>query len=92
MCYVSVSLNAVLYTSNYLSDITHVKIEVSERPLDLSYPAVEPELLQSVVSKLCDIIENAQSPALLIDNEASVFGVTSLLNDLSQNAQFHLQV
>ncbi|MDC4571296.1 thiamine pyrophosphate-binding protein [Acinetobacter baumannii] len=65
-------------------DITHVKIEVSERPLDLSYPAVEPELLQSVVSKLCDIIENAQSPALLIDNEASVFGVTSLLNDLSQ--------
>ena len=68
---VSVSLNAVLYTSNY-GDITHVKIEVSERPLDLSYPAVEPELLQSVVSKLCDIIENAQSPALLIDNEASV--------------------
>ncbi|MFD2013195.1 alpha-keto acid decarboxylase family protein [Acinetobacter vivianii] len=65
------------------SDITHVKIEVTDRPLDLSYPAVEPELLQSAVAKLCEVIGSA-NPALLIDNEASVFGVTSLLNDLSQ--------
>ncbi|OEC89710.1 alpha-keto acid decarboxylase family protein [Acinetobacter sp. YK3] len=66
------------------SDITHVKIEVTDRPLDLSYPAVEPELLQSAVAKLCEVIGSAKNPALLIDNEASVFGVTSLLNDLSQ--------
>ena len=66
------------------SDITHVKIEVTDRPLDLSYPAVEPELLHSAVAKLCEVIGAAQHPALLIDNEASVFGVTSLLNDLSQ--------
>jgi TPP-dependent 2-oxoacid decarboxylase len=66
------------------SDITHVKIEVTDRPLDLSYPAVEPELLQSAVTKLCEVIGSAKNPALLIDNEASVFGVTSLLNDLSQ--------
>lgn len=66
------------------SDITHVKIEVADRPLDLSYPAVEPELLQSAVAKLCEVIGSAKNPALLIDNEASVFGVTSLLNDLSQ--------
>ncbi|WDZ50343.1 thiamine pyrophosphate-binding protein [Acinetobacter vivianii] len=66
------------------SDITHVKIEVTDRPLDLSYPAVEPELLQSAVAKLCEVIGSAKYPALLIDNEASVFGVTSLLNDLSQ--------
>lgn len=66
------------------SDITHVKIEVSDRPLDLSYPKVEPELLQQAVAKLCDILAQAERPALLIDNEASVFGVTSLLNDLSQ--------
>lgn len=66
------------------SDITHVKIEVIDRPLDLSYPAVEPELLQSAVAKLCEVIGSAKNPALLIDNEASVFGVTSLLNDLSQ--------
>lgn len=66
------------------SDITHVKVEVTDRPLDLSYPAVEPELLQSAVAKLCDILAHAKCPALLIDNEASVFGVTSLLNDLSQ--------
>lgn len=66
------------------SDITHIKIEVSDRPLDLSYPTVEPELLQEAVSKLCDVISRAQSPALLVDQEASVFGVTSLLEDLSQ--------
>lgn len=66
------------------SDITHVKIEVTDRALDLSYPAVEPELLHSAVAKLCEVIGSAKSPALLIDNEASVFGVTSLLNDLSQ--------
>ena len=45
------------------SDITHVKIEVDARPLELRYPAVEPELLHSVVDQL--------------------FGVTSLLHDLS---------
>ncbi|ENW78765.1 hypothetical protein F909_03727 [Acinetobacter sp. ANC 3929] len=66
------------------SDITHVKIEVSDRALDLSYPVVEPELLQSAVAKLCEVIGSAKNPALLIDNEASVFGVTSLLSDLSQ--------
>lgn len=66
------------------SDITHIKIEVSDRPLDLSYPTVEPELLQEAVFKLCDVISRAQSPALLVDQEASVFGVTSLLEDLSQ--------
>lgn len=66
------------------SDITHVKIEVTDRPLDLSYPAVEPECLQQAVSKLCEILAQAERPALLIDNEAAVFGVTSLLNDLSQ--------
>ncbi|MCH7315352.1 thiamine pyrophosphate-binding protein [Acinetobacter sp. ANC 3882] len=66
------------------SDITHVKIEVSDRALDLSYPAVEPELLHSAVAKLCEVIGSAKNPALLIDNEASVFGVTSLLSDLSQ--------
>lgn len=66
------------------SDITHVKIEVTDRSLDLSYPRVEPELLQSAVTKLCEVIAQAKRPALLIDNEASVFGVTSLLSDLSQ--------
>ncbi|UUM29125.1 thiamine pyrophosphate-binding protein [Acinetobacter colistiniresistens] len=66
------------------SDITHVKIELTERSLDLSYPTVEPELLHSAVSKLCEVIAQAKRPALLIDNEASVFGVTSLLSDLSQ--------
>lgn len=65
------------------SDITHVKIEVDERPLDLSYPSVEPDLLSSVVDQLCGILAKAKSPALLIDNEAAVFGVTSLLHDLS---------
>jgi len=65
------------------SDITHVKIEVDERPLDLRYPSVEPDLLQSVVDQLCGILAKAKSPALLIDNEAAVFGVTSLLHDLS---------
>jgi indolepyruvate decarboxylase len=65
------------------SDITHVKIEVDIRPLELRYPAVEPELLQSVVDQLCTILAKAKSPALLIDNEAAVFGVTALLHDLS---------
>lgn len=65
------------------SDITHVKIEVDERPLDLRYPSVEPDLLHSVVDQLCGILAKAKSPALLIDNEAAVFGVTSLLHDLS---------
>ncbi|MHA3890708.1 alpha-keto acid decarboxylase family protein [Acinetobacter sp. GXMZU3951] len=66
------------------SDITHVKIEVDEQPLDLSYPSVDPDVLQSAVSRLCEVLARAKKPALLIDNEASVFGVTSLLNDLSQ--------
>ena len=66
------------------SDITHVKIEVDEQPLDLSYPSVDPDVLQSAVSRLCKVLARAKKPALLIDNEASVFGVTSLLNDLSQ--------
>lgn len=66
------------------SDITHVKIEVTDRSLDLSYPRVEPELLQSAVTKLCEVIAQAKRPALLIDNEASVFGITSLLDDLSK--------
>jgi len=65
------------------SDITHVKIEVDTRPLELHYPAVEPELLHSVVDQLCGILAKAKSPALLVDNEAAVFGVTSLLHDLS---------
>lgn len=66
------------------SDITHVKIEVDEQPLDLSYPSVDPDVLQSAVNRLCEVLTRAKKPALLIDNEASVFGVTSLLNDLSQ--------
>lgn len=66
------------------SDITHVKIEVSDRPLDLRYPAVDAELLQQAVNKLCDVLDQAKRPALLIDNAASVFGVTSLLDDLSK--------
>lgn len=66
------------------SDITHVKIEVDEQPLDLSYPSVDPDVLQSAVSRLCEVLARAKKPALLIDSEASVFGVTSLLNDLSQ--------
>lgn len=66
------------------SDITHVKIEVTEQALDLSYPAVEPELLNSAVQRLCEVLALAKKPALLIDNEASVFGVTSLLHDLSR--------
>ena len=65
------------------SDITHVKIEVDTRPLELGYPAIEPELLHSVVDQLCGILAKAKSPALLVDNEAAVFGVTSLLHDLS---------
>lgn len=65
------------------SDITHVKIEVDARPLELGYPAIEPELLHSVVDQLCGILAKAKSPALLVDNEAAVFGVTSLLHDLS---------
>lgn len=65
------------------SDITHVKIEVNTRPLELGYPVIEPELLHSVVDQLCDILAKAKSPALLVDNEAAVFGVTSLLHDLS---------
>ncbi len=65
------------------SDITHVKIEVDTRPLELRYPSVEPELLHSVVDQLCGILVKAKSPALLVDNEAAVFGVTSLLHDLS---------
>ena len=65
------------------SDITHVKIEVDTCPLELGYPAIEPELLHSVVDQLCGILARAKSPALLVDNEAAVFGVTSLLHDLS---------
>lgn len=72
------------------SDITHVKIEVDERPLDLSYPSVEPDLLSSVVDQLCGILAKAKSPALLIDNEAAVFGVTSLLHDLSNKCSIPL--
>ena len=65
------------------SDITHVKIEVDTRPLELGYPAIEPELLHIVVDQLSGILAKAKSPVLLVDNEAAVFGVTSLLHDLS---------
>ena len=66
------------------SDITHIKIEVFDQPIELVRPAVDPELLLSAVERFCEVLQHAKKPALLIDNEASVFGVTSLLHDLSQ--------
>ncbi|SPL71917.1 alpha-keto acid decarboxylase family protein [Acinetobacter stercoris] len=66
------------------SDITHIKIEVNEQPLNLIQPKSDPELLDDAVNKIVKAIAKAERPALLIDNEAQIFNVTDLLMDLAQ--------
>lgn len=66
------------------SDITHVKIDVDGRTLDLSKPKSDPEVLAHVVQLLSEQISQAKNPALLIDHDAHTFQVTTLLGQLAE--------
>jgi len=65
------------------SDITHVKIQIDDQPLCLERPVSDPEILEQAVDELFKCLSQAKKPALLIDNEADIFNVTTLLAELS---------
>ncbi|MDQ8951862.1 thiamine pyrophosphate-binding protein [Acinetobacter rudis] len=74
------------------SDITHIKINCPYRLLDLSDPQIETDVLQTIVTQLCDVIHRADRPALLIDQEASVFEVTKIVADIAQKCSIPFAV
>ncbi|WP_111860584.1 alpha-keto acid decarboxylase family protein [Acinetobacter sp. CFCC 10889] len=65
------------------SDLTHVKIQVEDQPLNFTMPKSDPELLENAIEILTTAIVQAKSPVLLIDNEAQIFQVTKLIEKLA---------
>lgn len=69
------------------SDITHLKIKEPEQPLDLTYPSGDLSIMQDAIEVLSQRINQAKNPVLLIDNEAHIFSVTTLLTEISDKHQ-----
>lgn len=49
------------------SDITFHKIEVEDKPLDLSYPKSDPGAVQEAVERVAKLIENSKCPVIIAD-------------------------
>lgn len=64
------------------SDITHIKIEVEKRPLNLTLPSSDPELLEMALEEICSALSKSKRPAFLIDYAAKVFGISPILTDI----------
>lgn len=65
------------------SDITHIKIEVEKRPLNLDLPSGDPELFEIALNEVCTMFSKAIRPAFLIDYTAKVFGLSSILTEIA---------
>ncbi len=69
------------------SDIAYLDIEVPEAPLVLAQPPSDPERLASCVTAIADRLSAATSPAILVDEDASRYGVAAEITELAAKAQ-----
>ena len=69
------------------SDITHLTIEAPQEPLDITWPASDPERLASAVERIAELFAQAQSPVLLVDLDADRHGFAESLRELVEKTQ-----
>jgi indolepyruvate decarboxylase len=69
------------------SDIAYLEIEVPAAPLALAEPPSDPERLRSCVAALAQRLSTATAPAILVDQDASRFGVLPELVELARKLQ-----
>lgn len=69
------------------SDIGYVEVEVPETPLMLAYPTSDEKQLTRCCEKIVALLEEASSPALLVDIDADRFGVAGLVAALADHMQ-----
>jgi TPP-dependent 2-oxoacid decarboxylase len=66
------------------TDISYVSIEAAKKPLNLNYPASDPETIKKFIEHAAQIVEKATRPIVLIDLEAQRFPMQSFINDFLQ--------
>ncbi|HMA72285.1 MAG TPA: thiamine pyrophosphate-binding protein, partial [Xanthobacteraceae bacterium] len=69
------------------SDIAYLDIEVPIGPLVLANTPSDPERLRSCIAAIAGRLSTAKSPAILVDADASRFGVASDLMELAEKMQ-----
>jgi indolepyruvate decarboxylase len=69
------------------SDIAYLDIEVPVGPLTLADPPSDTERLRSCIAAIAERFSAAVSPAILVDADASRFGVASDLMELAEKTQ-----
>jgi indolepyruvate decarboxylase len=72
------------------SDISHLEIEVPDRPLKLEMLPSEQENLKSCNGMILERLNAAKSPAFLLDLDAIRFGISRQIMELAE--RFHMQI
>lgn len=66
------------------SDITHIRVEVNHKALDLSPAQTDPVLLQQTVTQILAQLKQAKRPILLLDHPASTWQLTEVLQQWAE--------
>jgi indolepyruvate decarboxylase len=66
------------------SDIAYLDIEVPSAPLAMAQPPSDPERLKSCAAAIADRMSKAQSPAILIDQDAGRYGAAADVRMLAE--------
>jgi len=66
------------------SDIAYLDIEVPTTPLAMAQPASDPERLKSCAGAIADLMSKAQSPAILVDQDAGRYGAAGDVRMLAE--------
>jgi indolepyruvate decarboxylase len=74
------------------SDIAYLDIQVPAEPLALEDPPSDPERLRSCATAIATRLARAKSPAILLDLDASRYGVGREIMELAQKAQAQVAV
>jgi indolepyruvate decarboxylase len=72
------------------SDVCYLDIEVPDEPLRLTYPASDPERLDSCSTAILERLQAAESPAVLVDMDAQRYGVLDEIAKLAEHWQMRV--
>jgi indolepyruvate decarboxylase len=74
------------------SDIAYLDIEVPAAPLVLAQPRDDPERLKSCAAAIADMLSQARSPAILVDEDVDRYGAATDVMGLAEKLQLPVAV